>query len=167
MKKVAIVLILLIQTTLMFAGLKEAKEYSKQLFDYDLVIEQKEPFTYYEVYKGKEVLGYVINSDDLKVTRFGMLGKVPVTIILDTKSNIKNIIIEPNNETAINITRIKKSNFFKKLFEYKNDNSIEIDGVAGASMSCKALYDGVAYSVTKFNKSLDDKNGRGKQNEKK
>ncbi len=110
--------------------------------------------TYYLAKKGRKELGYII-----KVETKGYSGLISMMVGFDTKGEIKGIKILSQEETPglgskINEVRSgEKKPWFLKQFEGKSAQDLDlknIQAITGATISSKAVLDGVKNSVSEF-----------------
>ncbi len=115
--------------------------------------EIEKPFKYYEVLnENKEVIYYAVFSDDIKTTKTGMRGKIPLMIVFDAEKNIKQIEILENRETEVQFERVVNSNILEKMMNYNKNKKEKIDIPAGATYTGNAIINGIKSTVDKFRK---------------
>lgn len=95
---------------------------------------------------------YIIFSDGMYTTKEGMNGKVPLIILLDDDLKVRELIIDKNRETTVQIERIKKRNFINSVKKYVNGEENKIDTIAGATYTSRAILEGCMNSIEKLKK---------------
>lgn len=114
--------------------------------------EGKKEIYYFLINKNTPEIRYLIFSDYILTTKEGMNGKVPIIVITDKNLNITEILIEKNSETQIQVERIRKNRYVSKVKEQVNSGSENIDVVAGATYTSRAIFEGARDSINKLKK---------------
>lgn len=147
MKKGALGLVLILFSVMIYA--QDIEEYDKYI-KYEKLIMKNSAVKYGEFINKGKIIGYLLKSDEMKTTKEGMMGPVPVILIVDEKLGIIEIIIDKNQETSDRIATIKRSRFLSNLKKYKYGSKEEIDGFAGATLTSNAVKYGVYDTINKF-----------------
>jgi Na+-translocating ferredoxin:NAD+ oxidoreductase RnfG subunit len=114
-------------------------------------IKNKKEYFYYKIVKSDKSENYVLFSENIYTGKEGMNGKVPLIIVADIKFKILDIIMDENNETEVQIERIKKIKYLSKVRKYLNGESEKIDTVSGATYTSRAIVEGSRESIKRLN----------------
>ncbi|MDP2940393.1 MAG: RnfABCDGE type electron transport complex subunit G [Candidatus Omnitrophota bacterium] len=115
---------------------------------------QLEGKTYYLAKKGKKELGFIIKAETK-----GYSGLITMLVGFDFKAEIKGIKILSHQETPglgskiVEIRQGDKEPWFLKQFQGKRAQDLDlkdIQAITGATISSKAVLEGVKKSVTDF-----------------
>lgn len=119
------------------------------------IISHKKPIPYYEIRDlSSNIKGYILYTEELKTTKQGFGGKLPLTILVDATGQIKEVIIGPNRETPSYLELIKKE-LLQKFKNYTPHNSnYKIDAITGATFTSTAVIEGVLSSLSLFSSKV-------------
>jgi len=113
---------------------------------------------YYEVYHNEDIIGYCLKKDTL-----GYGGAIEMLVGIDLKGNIKGVKILSHQETpglGSKITEIREresSPWFLRQFTGKRVEDLDLktlDAITGATISSKAVINGVKEALEEFFKII-------------
>ncbi|MFH1781992.1 MAG: FMN-binding protein [Candidatus Omnitrophota bacterium] len=124
----------------------------------DSLIKKETPFTYYQICKDKEAVGYIYNTLDILPEKQGYAGPIEILVEIDIKGEIKNLKILKHSETPQYASRLTKPGF---LDQFKGKDALDgfivgedIDAITHATISSQSVADILRESLNKFNSAL-------------
>jgi polyferredoxin/Na+-translocating ferredoxin:NAD+ oxidoreductase RnfG subunit len=113
---------------------------------------------YYKAFDAQgEPCAIVFNTDEVVSGIRGYNGSVPVLVVCDMTGRIIKVKILPNRETPDYLARMNTERFLGQFSGKKISDAIslgtDIDGVTGATVTCRAVTDSVSQSLRRISAS--------------